>query len=95
MIVFLVLLPILVAAAGVAGWWFTREPLGHVLHDRLRSTVLVTLKSGETYQGALFDADAHSVVLRGTESLGSDGSRVSVDGELLILRGDVAYIQRP
>lgn len=66
-----------------------------ILEQRLRQTVLVTLKTGHTYRGALYEQDPHSLVLRGASALDADGSSVGVDGELLILRGDVDYIQRP
>ncbi len=76
-------------------WSVTHQPLGTILRNRLRSEVIVTLKTGETYKGVLYEADHHAIVLRSASVLKSDGSRFSVDGEVLVLRGDVAYCQRP
>lgn len=76
-------------------WSAVHDPLGSVLTNRLRSAVVVTLKSSETYRGVLYEADSHALVLRNTEALSTDGSRLIVDGELVILRGDVSVIQRP
>lgn len=57
--------------------------------------MIVTLKSGEGYRGVLFEEDRHALVLRNAEALNPDGTRVLVDGELIVLRPDVAYLQLP
>lgn len=64
---------------------------------RLRKRVIVTTTDGQGFSGVLFDMDAEAVVLRETEALGvaARSHPVPVDGELLILREDVAYIQVP
>lgn len=74
-------------------WSVTNQPLGSIIRDRIRRPVVVTLKTAETYRGVLYEADPHAIVLRSTFLLNPDGSRVSVDGEVLILRGDIAYVQ--
>jgi hypothetical protein len=59
--------------------------------------VLVTLKSGESFSGVLWEADGGALVLRETSAIGAGEKRTDLplDGELLILLPDVAYIQRP
>lgn len=66
----------------------------HIIRQHTRRAVLVTLKTGETFQGVLFEADAESLVLRDA-SLVANGARVPVDGALLVLRPDIAYMQFP
>lgn len=68
-----------------------------LLRDRLRRKVLVTLKTGETFSGVLYEVDSESIVLRNAEApdAGPRGATVGVDGELLILRPDVAFVQLP
>ena len=92
------LLP-LTACLAAAGWWFDRRrsSIPGLLADRLRHRSIVTLKSGEAFGGVLFAADDQSVVLREAAALGAGdrGANVVVDGEVLILRGDISYIQLP
>lgn len=68
-----------------------------LLRLRLRHRVIITLKSGEAFSGVLYEADSEAVVLRDAEALGAGerGKNLVVDGEVLILRGDVAYMQLP
>lgn len=68
-----------------------------VLSARLREHVVVTLKTGESFSGVLFSHDNKALVLRGTEALhaGENGGNLPIDGELIALLPDVAYIQRP
>lgn len=68
-----------------------------LLRQRLRHKVILCLKSGESFSGVLFDADRESVILREASLLGAGerGSNVVVDGELLVLRSDVSYLQLP
>lgn len=55
---------------------------------------MVTLTSGETFDGLLMDADDKTVHL--VDAQGVDGSnRVKVDGGLFLPRDRVAYMQRP
>lgn len=67
----------------------------HLFRQRLRKQVIVTLKDDRAFGGVLFEVDPELVILRNSESLSRDGSRVRVDGELLLLRVDIAFIQRP
>lgn len=84
-----------VASSGVAvaATWPSRDRL---VRRRVRDTVVVTLKDGQAFRGVLFDVDGRSFVLRDTKVVVADGARqVPVDGELLVARADVAYMQRP
>lgn len=68
-----------------------------VISTRLRDRVVVTLKSGESFGGILFSHDTKALVLRETTALGA-GERstdLALDGELIVLLPDVAYIQKP
>lgn len=68
------------------------EPPGPV--ERLvRASVLVTLKSGASFGGVLYEADEHGLVLRNAQAYGKE--TVSVDGEVFVLLRDVDYIQKP
>lgn len=68
-----------------------------VLRSRLRSQVFVTTHEGATFAGVLWEADDKALVLRNAEALkvGPDSSNVALDGEVVLLMFDVAYIQRP
>lgn len=67
-----------------------------IIRSHLRRSVVLTLKTGEGFHGVLFDADRAAVVLRNAASIetsGTDRIPVTVDGELVVLRGDIAYMQ--
>lgn len=68
-----------------------------LLRMRLRHRCIVTLKTGDAFAGVLYDADSEALVLREAEALGAGERRTNlvVDGEVLILRGDVSYVQLP
>ena len=68
-----------------------------VLRSRLRTRVLVTTKDKATFAGVLFQEDKRAVVLREAVAVGAgeDRSDLPLDGEIIILVADVAYIQRP
>lgn len=68
-----------------------------LIRSRLRHRVIVTLKTGDSFSGVLFDADSEALILREAEALGAGERRTNlvVDGEVLILRGDVSYVQLP
>lgn len=74
-----------------------RSKLPAPVRDRICSRVVITLKSGEAFAGVLFEADGGAVVLRDTSAIGAGENRADLplDGELLILTADVAYIQKP
>lgn len=68
-----------------------------ILRERLRRRVIVTLHTGEAFAGLLFEADAQVWVLREAQALGvgENRSNLVVDGELLVLAVDIAYVQLP
>lgn len=68
-----------------------------VISSRLREKVIVTLKSGDTFSGVLFSHDDKALVLRESEALGAGENQANLplDGELIVLVPDVAFIQRP
>lgn len=76
-----------------AGLWAARDRL---VRRRLRQKVVVTLKSGEAFKGVLRDVDARTFLLVGAEqAVRGNGQLVPVDGELIISREDIDYMQRP
>lgn len=68
----------------------------HLFRQRLRKQVIATLKDGQAFAGILFDVDKELLVLRRAEALGpGDGERTPVDGEVLILREELSFLQVP
>lgn len=67
-----------------------------VVEERLRSSVVVTLESGQSFSGVLWEWDDRVLVLRDAvaHDIPDQGS-VGVDGELLLPSLNVAYLQRP
>ncbi len=68
-----------------------------LVRSRVKSRVVVTLKSGASFEGVLFEVDANAWVLRSAVALGAgdrDGN-VPVDGEVLLFVADIEYAQRP
>ncbi len=60
----------------------------------LRERFVLTLRSGEAFDGLLVDADAKTFRLVSAWAV-SGKNRVSVDGELFLPRDQVAYMQKP
>ena len=84
---------VLVAMAAVGVTW--HRSANGVLVTRSRREVLVTLAPGETFRGVLFESDGDAIVLRNAVGVGfgTDGALAPVQGELLLLRSTVAYMQ--
>jgi small nuclear ribonucleoprotein (snRNP)-like protein len=67
-----------------------------LVRHRMREKVIVTMKSGEAFMGVLTDADGRSFVLRDAKALTDSSARpVPVDGELVLDRAQIDYMQRP
>jgi hypothetical protein len=66
-----------------------------ILRDRTSCTFIVTTKSGQAFRGVLFDHDKRCLVLRNTEALDGQSGPIPIDGELLLLWDDVAFMNRP
>lgn len=68
-----------------------------VFRSRLRAQVLVTTHDASSFSGVLWECDDKALVLRNAAAVGAgpDKSNLPLDGEIVILLFDVAYIQRP
>lgn len=66
-----------------------------VLASRMRERVVVTTKQGATFAGVLWQVDTRALVLREAQVVTGSGEHSLVDGELLVLVSDVAYLQKP
>lgn len=70
-----------------------------LLAERLRERFVVTLVSGEAFTGLLEEVDERVLVLVDAAALQgagtADARAVPVDGQLLLPRPSVAYMQRP
>ena len=88
-----VLAAALLLALPATAWWLSRGQL----RSRLRTRLVVTLKSGAAFDGLLYGADRSVWVLRNVQAIGAgdNGSTVPVDGEVLILAADIDYAQKP
>lgn len=64
-----------------------------ILRSHLRYRVVVTMRDGATWDGVVMDADDRTLILRDVEAVQPDKSRVAADGEVLIPRDQVAYVQ--
>jgi small nuclear ribonucleoprotein (snRNP)-like protein len=65
-----------------------------IVRRLLREEFLVTMKSGQTWQGVLTEADEHTLTLMAVSEVAPDGSRTPADGSIFLPRFDVAYMQR-
>lgn len=81
-------------AASVLAWRLSRAS---VLQGFVRERVLVTLKSGEGFDGVLFRADGRSweLVQAKAVAVGDRGEDVPVNGSLILPAQNVAYAQKP
>jgi small nuclear ribonucleoprotein (snRNP)-like protein len=66
-----------------------------LLAGRRRRRVLVTLKTEAAFAGVLYAVDREALVLRDAQALafGPKKENVPVEGELVVLRPEVAYLQ--
>jgi hypothetical protein len=64
-----------------------------IMRSHLRYRLVVTTHEQATWDGVLIDADDRTLVLRDVEAVQTDGTRVPADGEVLVPRVDVAYVQ--
>lgn len=68
-----------------------------LLRDRLRSRVVVTMKSGQSFDGVLYDLDDRVWFLRDASALGAGekNTNLPLDGEVVLLSAEIAFAQRP
>lgn len=64
-----------------------------LIRQSLRSRFLVTLHSGEAFEGVLLDFDESSFVLADATAVSPTGDRATVDGHLWLPRSGVVYLQ--
>ena len=64
-----------------------------VLRGLVRYRMVVTMLDDATWDGLLIDVDDRTIVLRDVAAIQKDGTRVPADGEVLLSRSDVAYVQ--
>jgi small nuclear ribonucleoprotein (snRNP)-like protein len=65
-----------------------------LVRKALRERFVVTLSTGETFDGLLYAADESTLHL--VDAFAMDGAtRVRVDGALFLPRAHVSYLQRP
>ena len=91
------ILLVIVLFAGTVALSLVRVLRPFVIRTRLRSKVVVTLKSGAAFGGVLWEHDRTALVLRGAYAIGAAdrGENLPVDGELILYAVDVEYIQKP
>lgn len=69
-----------------------------LLRDLLRERFVITLKTGETFDGLLDRWDESTLELVNPHAVTADQTRqtrVQVDGRLYLPRDQIAYLQRP
>lgn len=66
-----------------------------LLRTYVRERFVVTMKSGETFDGLLDDHDETTVELVDAHHLSASGVVSTVDGRLYLPRAGIAYMQRP
>jgi len=66
-----------------------------VLKDLLKERFIVSLVDGNAIDGLFIDADSKTMRLADCYRVTSDGTRMLLDGEMFIPRGNVTYIQKP
>ena len=71
------------------------RPSDRLLRDHLLTRYVVTIASGETFDGLLASVDARTLVLRDVGVLKVDGGLTPVDGDVVLRRNAVSYMQRP
>lgn len=64
-----------------------------IIRGYLRHRLLVTTHEDLTWEGVVMDIDTHTVSLWKAVAISADGKRVPADGEVLLPRTDVAYMQ--
>lgn len=73
-----------------------RSKRSRILSERISEKVILTLKQGQAFEGILWDADDKVWVLRSAEAIGAakGGASLPLDGEVLVLTGDILHVQR-
>lgn len=64
-----------------------------IIRGYLRHRLVVTMHDGATWDGVVMDVDSRTVVLRNAEAIGANDVRTPADGEVLLPRDEVAFMQ--
>lgn len=93
-VVAFIIVPLVLLGAAAVVWWMHRS---NVVSSRFREQVVATTKAGDSFAGILFEADRRALVLRQSVAVGAGENRTDLplDGELILLLADIAFIQRP
>jgi hypothetical protein len=71
-------------------------PVPSALSRLQREQIVVTMKTGETFSGVLWEETEREIILRAAAGVSMDrGNDIGIDGELLIFVTDIAYVQKP
>jgi hypothetical protein len=73
----------------------TTRKANRLIDSRTAVKVIVTLTDGGSFAGLIIDLDTNWLLIREAAQLGPQGSSVGVDGELLLPRDRIAYVQKP
>lgn len=65
-----------------------------LVRQSLRERFIFTLRSSESFDGLLLDADDKTIRVGDAYAL-QGSSRIAVDGELYLPRAELAYMQKP
>lgn len=82
-------------AVGLIVWYSHLTAKDRIVASHTLQRTVVTLKTGETFDGLVRDADARTLVLVKASSMTQGKDPIPVDGALYLDRADVAYLQRP
>lgn len=66
-----------------------------LIRRALRERFVVTMASGETFEGILRELDKRHLVLVDAGAIDADAGRRPVDGELWLPADQIRYMQRP
>jgi small nuclear ribonucleoprotein (snRNP)-like protein len=68
-----------------------------LLKKRLLQRVIVTMKTGDAFEGLLYEIDTHAWFLRDACAIGAGekNTNLPLDGELVLLASEIAFAQRP
>lgn len=89
----LIVAVLVLAVAVVGSAVFLRAP-ERLVRGVTRRRCLVSCKDARQFSGVLWAADRGCLVLKQAVMVGDDGT-APMDGEVLILRDDIAFIQFP
>lgn len=90
-----ILILVSLLTAGLGYVYLRRDPTDVLLRQHLLTRYVVTIASGETFDGLLASVDARTVVLRQVGVMKEDGKLTPVDGDVVLRRDAVSYMQRP